>query len=85
MGVMLMLVALQLAGAALFVVAKTMGNMDAVEGGIAAPFRALAGGIAALRTELPVLLFQLMLLLAFFLVNWASYRLSLALFRRRDL
>jgi hypothetical protein len=85
MGVMMLLVVLQILGAAMFVVAKTTGSMDAVESGIAAPFRALAAGIAALRETLPLIVFQLAILLALVLVNWASYRISLAYFRRRDL
>jgi hypothetical protein len=85
MGVMMLLVVLQILGAAMFVVAKTTGNMDAVEGGIAAPFRALASGVVALRETLPLIAFQLAMLLVLILVNWASYRISLAHFRRRDL
>jgi hypothetical protein len=85
MGVLMLLVVLQIIGAAMFVVAKTTGSMDAVEGGIGAAFRALASGVAALRETLPLTVFQLVMLLALVLVNWASFRISLALFRRREL
>jgi steroid 5-alpha reductase family enzyme len=81
----MLLVVLQIIGAAMFVVAKTTGSMDAVEGGIGAAFRALASGVAALRETLPLTVFQLVMLLALVLVNWASFRISLALFRRREL
>jgi len=84
-GVMLVAVALQIAAALLFVVAKITGGQNSVEGGIAAAFRALAAGVAALRATLSVPVFQLTLLLTLVLVNWLSYRFSVALFRRRDL
>ncbi|UCC73733.1 MAG: ABC-2 transporter permease [Gemmatimonadota bacterium] len=85
MGVMLMLVVLQIIGAGTFVVAKTTGSQDGVEGGVASVFRALTAGIAALRETLSVPVFQLALLLTLVLVNWVSYRIALAIFRRRDL
>ncbi len=85
MGVMLMLVVLQIVGAGLFVVAKLTGAMDAVEGGVAVPFRALAAGITALREALPSPVFQLVLLAVLVLLNWGSYRFALALFRRKEL
>ncbi len=85
MGVMLMLVVLQLVGAGMFVVAKLSGAMDAVEGGVAVPFRALAAGITALREALPSPIFQLVLLAVLVLLNWGSYRFALALFRRKEL
>jgi hypothetical protein len=85
MGLLLVLAVLQIAGAALFVVANVTGSMGAVEGGVAAPFRALAAGISGLRGALPAPVFQLAMLLGLLVVNWASYRLALAFFRRRDL
>jgi hypothetical protein len=84
-GVMLVAVALQIAAAVLFVVAKLTGRQDSVEGGIGAAFRALAAGVAALRATLSVPVFQLGLVLTLVVVNWLSYRFSVALFRRRDL
>jgi hypothetical protein len=85
MGILLMMVGFQLLGAGLFVVAKLSGSMDAVEGGVLVPFRALAAGITALRDGLPALAFQLLMLAFFALVNWAGYRFALALFRRQEL
>jgi hypothetical protein len=85
MGVMLMLVVFQVLGAGLFVVARLTGAMDAVEGGIAAPFRVVIGGVTAFRDNLPALAFQLVVLAALVLVNAASYRFALAIFRRKEL
>jgi hypothetical protein len=85
MGVLLMMVVLQIAGALLFVVAKATGGQNSVEGGIASFFQALGAGLVALRETLSAPVFQLVLLLALVLINWASYRISVALFRRRDL
>jgi ABC-type transport system involved in multi-copper enzyme maturation permease subunit len=85
MGVMLMLVVLQIAGALLFVVAKLTGGQNTVEGGIASFFGGLSDGLVALRETLSAPLFQLAMLAAMLLVNWVSYRISVALFRRREL
>lgn len=85
MGVLFLLVVLQILGAVTFVVSKATGSMDSVEGGIGAAFRTLAGGVVGLREALPLPVFHLALLLVLALVNWASYRISLTLFRRLDL
>jgi hypothetical protein len=85
MGVLVIAVVLQIVAAVTFVVAKATGSMDAVEGSIGSAFRALAAGVVALRQNLPAPVFQLAVLLVLVLVNWASYRLALALFRRQDL
>lgn len=80
-GILLVLVVLQIVGAVTFVVAETTGSMDIVEGRVGAAFRALADGAA----ELPEILSIPVFLLALVLVNWASYKIAVALFRRRDL
>lgn len=85
MGMLVMLVVFQIIGAGTFIVARLTGGMDAVEGGIGGAVRAIAGGLAALRDTLSGPLYYPVVLLALVLVNWASYHLALALFRRREL
>jgi ABC-type transport system involved in multi-copper enzyme maturation permease subunit len=85
MGVLMMLVIVQILGAATFVVAKTLGGMDTVEGGVASVFRGLGDGFAWLRMTLTAPAYHLVLLCTLILVNWVSYRFALSQFRRRDL
>jgi hypothetical protein len=85
MGVMLMLVFFQVLAAALFVFAKATGTRDAVEGGVAAPFRVIIAGVTALHDYLPYLVFLVVVLAALALVNALSYRFALAIFRRKEL
>ena len=84
MGVLLTLMAMQVLGGVTFVVAKATGSMGGVEGGIASVVRALRDVILALRETMPVPVFQLAVLAFLVLLNWASYRASVALFRRRE-
>ena len=82
MGVLLTLVVVQVFGGVMFVVVKITGG--GVGGGIASAFAGLRHGIVALRETLSVPVFQLALLALLVLVNWASYRASVALFRQRE-
>jgi len=82
MGVLLTLIVVQVFGGVMFVVVKITGG--GVGGGIASAFAGLRHGIVALRETLSVPVFQLALLALLVLVNWASYRASVALFRRRE-
>ena len=82
MGVLLTLVAAQVLGGVMLVVVKITDG--GVGGGIASAIGGLRHGILALRETLSVPVFQLALLALLVLVNWASYRASVALFRRRE-
>jgi len=81
-GMLLTLVAAQVLGGVMLVVAKITGGD--LGSGISAAVGILREGIFALRGSLGVLGFQLALLVVLFLANWASYRASVWLFRRRE-
>jgi hypothetical protein len=85
MGILIVLVVLQIFGALMFLTAEATGGVTIIEGGIGAAVRALADGAATLRETLSVPVFNLALLLALALVNWVSYNISVAIFRRREL
>lgn len=84
-GILIGLVALQILIAGTFVVSKLTGRQDRVEGGVASVFRPLIDGVAAARESLGPSAFFLAVLLSLVLLNWAGYRVALALFRRREL
>jgi ABC-type transport system involved in multi-copper enzyme maturation permease subunit len=81
-GVLLTLIAAQVLGGVMLVVAMATGGR--LGGGISAAVGLLREGILAARGSLGVLGFQLALLVVLLLVNWASYRASVWLFRRRE-
>lgn len=85
MGVLLMLVVLQIAGAVLLIVSRLTASMDRVEGGIGAFFGMLIGWVTGVRDALPLPLYYLVVVFFLIGITWASVRFSAALFRRRDL
>ena len=85
LGVVIGLAGLQLLAAAAFVTAKLTGGLNRIEGGVAGVFRPLVDGIVAVRESLEPAGFFLAALTVLVLLNWAGYRLALALFRRREL
>jgi len=82
-GVLLALVAAQVLGGVMLVVVMITGG--GAGGGISSMVGSLRHGIVALRETMSVPVFQLVLLVVLVLVNWTSYRASVALFRRREL
>ncbi len=85
LGIVIGLAALQILIAAAFVASKMTGRQDEVEGSVAAVFRPPIDGILAARESLGSPAFFLAAFLSLLLLNWAGYRLALALFRRREL
>jgi hypothetical protein len=85
LGVVIFLAALQILGAVLLVVGKSVGNQSEMEGGVRAGIRVIVSGVSALRETMPPAAFHAVWLLVLALVNWVGYRVALALFRRREL
>jgi hypothetical protein len=68
-----------------FVVSKATGTQDSLEGSFLTGLQALAALIAGIRDGLSRPLFYIAVLMLLFAINWASYRIAVALFLRREL
>ncbi len=84
-GMAILLIPFNLLLPIVFVVSKATGRQDDVEGRVLAGLGALAEWTVVLRESLSTPVFYPAVLLSLVLLNWASYRLALALFRRREL
>jgi hypothetical protein len=84
-GVFVLLVPLNLLLPVVFVVSKATGTQDSLENSLLAGLQSLATVIAGLRDGLSRPLFYIAIVLLLFALNWASYRVAVALFMRREL
>ena len=84
MGVLVFLVALQVLGGLLLFVGATMGGIVGIEKSVATGVRAIGAAIVGAREALSEIPFVLCSLVALAALNWAGYRLALALFNRRE-
>jgi len=85
LGLAVFLVPINILLPVVFVVSKVTGNQDNVEGAVLGWIGAIADAVAGLRDGLSRPVFYVAVLLLLVFTNWASYRLALALFRRREL
>jgi len=84
-GVLVLLVPLNLVLPIVFVASKVTGTQDSLENNLLTGLQALAAVTAGLRDGLSRPLFYIMVVLLLFALNWASYRMAVALFLRREL
>lgn len=85
LGLAVLLVPLNILLPVVFVVSKATGTQDNVEGTVLGWISAMAEAVAGLRDGLSRPVFYVAVLLLLVFTNWASYRLALALFVRREL
>lgn len=85
LGVMIFLVAIQMIGGIVLLIAvKTRGRPSRGGGVLTSGIEALSDSLVALREVLSPAGFYLAVALALILANWLGYRLAVALFRRRE-
>jgi len=83
-GILVLMLPLNILLPITFVVSKATGTQDSLEGNFLAGLQALALMIAGIRDGLSRPLFYVVAVLLLYAVNWASYRLAVALFLRRE-
>lgn len=84
-GVLILLVPFNLLLPIVFVASKATGTQDSLEEGLLGGLQALAVMITGLRDGISRPLFYVSVVLLLFALNWASYRVAVALFLRREL
>lgn len=84
-GVLVLLLPLNILLPIIFVVSKATGTQDSLEGNFLAGLQTLAALISGIHDGLSSPLFYTLVVLLLFALNWASYRLAVALFLRREL
>jgi hypothetical protein len=68
-----------------FVVSKATGRQDYVEGVVLGTFADLGAHIGRLKAAMPSPVFYFTVIALLVFINWLSYRVAVALFRRREL
>lgn len=85
LGILALLIPVNIVLPTVFVISKVTGTQDDVEGTVIAGIRAITELATAWRDGLSRPLFYLAVLLTLLFVNWASYRVAVVLFLRREL
>jgi len=84
-GILVLLVPLNILVPVVFVISKATGTQDSLEGSLLTGLQALSAVMAGIRDGLSRPLYYIAVALFLFAVNWASYRIAMALFLRREL
>jgi hypothetical protein len=83
-GVLVLLLPVNILLPITFVVSKATGTQDSLEANFLAGLRALATLTTGIRDGISRPLFYILVVSLLFALNWASYRLAVALFLRRE-
>lgn len=84
-GLLVLLIPLNILLPMVFVISKATGTQDSLEESLLAGLRDLAAMIAGTRDGLSRPLFYMVVILLLYVLNWASYRVAVSLFLRREL